>query len=158
MEPDIVVSYIVQWEDEVQWDDKVETRLETAEEVCRFLDRIATEVDADFWVLIDRGRRPSWVKRLFGLSERVLTPCFHLQKAGEVAALCFLDDAWSEYRALDPERPTDVSEETRLKLSGGELTPVDPEECMTAARAFVAAHHYIMSGKRPEWMSYRYVR
>jgi hypothetical protein len=152
MEPDIAISYIV------ELDDEEEVRLETAEEVCRFLDRIASEVDADFWVLIDRGRRPSRVKRLFGLSERVLTPCFHLQKVGEVAFLIFLDDNWSEYRTLDPERPTDVSEETRLKLSGGEPTPVDPEECMTAARAFVAAHHYIMSGKRPEWMSYRYVR
>lgn len=139
--------------------DEVETRLETAEQVCELLDRLEASPAADhLWVLIDRGRRPSWIKRLFGRSERLVTPCFYLQKAGEVAALTFLDDAWSEFRAVDADRPVEASEEVRRKLSGGEPTPADPEVCMTATRAFAAARHYLLNGARPDWMSYRYVR
>lgn len=145
------ITYIVE-------QNEVETRFETVEEVCDLLDRLETEASADFWVGIDRGRRPSWVRRLFGMSERLVTPCFSIERAGEVATLTFLDDAWSEYRAVDPDRPVDVSEELRRKVSGGEPTPADPEVCMTATRAFAAARHYLLNGVRPDWMSYRYVR
>jgi hypothetical protein len=138
--------------------DESETRLETAEQVCDLLERVAASGSADVWVLIDRGRRPSWLKRLFGFSERLVTPCFYLERAGDVATLTFLDDAWSEYRAIDPDRPAEVSEEIRHKLSGGEPTPADPDVCMAAGRAFEGARHYLLRGTRPDWMSYRYVR
>jgi hypothetical protein len=145
------LSYIVE-------QGEAETRLETVEQVCDLLDRIAASESADVSVVIDRGRRPSWLKRLFGFSERMVTPCFILQKAGGVAALTFLDEAWSEYRAIDKDRPDGISEDIRHKLSGGEPTPADPEVCMTAERAFVAARHYLRRGTRPDWLSYRYVR
>jgi hypothetical protein len=145
------LSYIVE-------QDEAETRLETVEQVCGLLDRIAASESADVSVVIDRGRRPSWLRRLFGFSERMVTPCFILQKAGGVATLTFFDEAWSEYRAIDTDRPDEISEDIRLKLSGGEPTTANPEVCMTADRAFAAARHYLLRGTRPDWLSYQYVR
>jgi hypothetical protein len=91
-------------------------------------------------------------------SEQLISPCFHLQKAGDVARLIFADDAWSEYRALDLDHPVEADEEVRLKLSMGDLGPADPEECLDAARALAAARHYLLHGERPDWLTYRYVR
>lgn len=145
------LSYIVAQND-------AETRLGTVEEVCDLLDRIAASESADVSVVIDRGRRPSWLRRLFGFSERIFAPCFLLQKAGGVAVLTFLDEAGSEYWAIDADRPDGISEDIRRKLSGGEPTPADPEVCMTADRAFAAARYYLLRGTRPDWLSYRYVR
>jgi hypothetical protein len=138
--------------------DEAETRIDTVEQVCDLLDRIAASESADVCVMIDQGRRPSWLRRLFGFSERLVTPCFVLQKAGGLAALTSLDGAWSEFRAIDTDRPDGISDEIRLKLSGGEPTPADPEVCMTADRAFAAARHYLLHGTRPDWFSYQYVR
>lgn len=85
----------------------------------------------------------------------MVTPCFKLQKAGDVAAFIFLDDAWSEYRAMDPDGLDGIGEDVGLKLSGGEPTPADPTVCMTAGRAFATARHYPLRGTRPDWLRYR---
>ena len=146
------LSYIVE-------QDEAETRLETIEQVCDLLDRIAASASAEVSVVIDRGRRPSWLKRLFGFSEKDCHPMPHFaegRRRGRTPT--FLDEAWSEYRAIDPDRPDGISEDVRLKLSGGEPTPADREVCMTADRAFEAARHYLLRGTRAEWLSYRYVR
>ena len=145
------LSYIVE-------QDEAETRLEDDRAGLRPPGSDRGKRSAEVSVVIDRGRRPSWLKRLFGFSERIVTPRLILQKAGGVAALTFLDEAWSEYRAIDPDRPDGISEDVRLKLSGGKPTPADREVCMTADRAFEAARHYLLRGTRPDWLSYRYVR
>ena len=135
-----------------------ETRFETAGAVCNFLDRVGADEAVELWVMRDPGRRRGWLQRLVGMSERLILPCFHLQKEGAAAVLTFLDDAWSEYRALDPQQRISVSEAVRMKLSCGEPTPAPPEVCLAPERAFEAAKHYLMQGERPEWLTYRYVK
>jgi hypothetical protein len=146
------LSYIVRHEDET------EIRLDTVAQVCEYLDQAAVNPTADFTVLADHGRRPSLLKRLFGLSEQMVSPCFCLARAAGAATLTFTDDNWSEYRAIDPERPSNVTADIRKRLSDGEPTPADQELCMAAARAFAAARHFMLQGVRPDWLSYRYVR
>jgi Immunity protein Imm1 len=96
--------------------------------------------------------------RLFGASDRDIEPCFWLAKAGEVAALTFLDGAWSEYRASDPAYPVQATADQQMALSCGEPTPAPPEVCLQSARALQAAIEYLQSGERPSWLTYRYVR
>jgi hypothetical protein len=144
-------SYIVE-------QDEARTRLETVEQVCELLDRIAAGETADVSVVIERVPSQSRLRRFFGFSGRTVSPCFILQKAGGAAAITFLDEAWSEYRAIDPDRPVGIGEDVRMQLSFGEPTPADPEVCMSADRAFAAARHYLLHGARPEWLSYRFVR
>ncbi len=138
--------------------DEVETPFRTAEQALEFIRQTMAGESVDLWVFVDCGVRPNRLRRLFGFSERSVTPCFQLQKCGDTATLTFLDEHWSEYRALDPHRPAAVRDEVRRRLSGGELTPADPEECMTAARALDAARDFLLNGSRPDWLSYRYVR
>ncbi len=110
-------------------------------------------------MLIDRGRRRrSWLARLLALSDRDVEPCFWLAKSGDAAAITFLDGAWSEYRATDPDRPVQVTAEQRTALSCGEPSPAPPELCLQSARAFAAAAEYLRRGERPGWLTYRYVR
>jgi hypothetical protein len=75
-----------------------------------------------------------------------------------VAALIFLDDAWSEYRAIDVERPVQPSEDVRKRTSHGEFLPYPIGECMSVERAFAAIAHYVAEGERPPWLTYRYVK
>lgn len=136
-----------------------ETCVPTTEEACRLVRLACDETDADLWVLIDHGRRQrSFLERLAGASDRDVEPCFHLEKTGEVAALTFLDGAWSEYRAMDPGHPVEATEAQRLKISGGELTPQPLEFCMDASRALEAALAYLREGERPAWLTYKYVK
>jgi hypothetical protein len=143
-------TYIFEW-------DKVDTRLQTPDQVCDFLDQVAAVQSADVSVMIDHGRQPNWFDWLLGARGSLTSPCFNLQKEGEVARLIFGDEAWSEYRAMDPEHPVEAEEDVRRKLSMGELGPAPPEECLDAGRAFGAARHYLLHGERPHWLSYRYV-
>lgn len=145
-------TYIVEWSGS-------EARLPDARRVCELLEQIVAVDAADVWVLIDHGRRQrSWLERLFGVSDRDIEPCFWLAQAGNVAALTFLDGAWSEYRATDPDRPVRATTEQRMALSGGEPTPAPLEVCLPSARAFAAAVEYLQRGERPNWLTYRYVR
>ena len=82
--------------------------------VCKRLEQIATMEVAEVLVLLDHGpRQRNWLQRLLGISDRIVEPCFWLGKAGEVAALTFLDGAWSEYRATDPAYPVEATLEQR---------------------------------------------
>jgi hypothetical protein len=138
--------------------DELQTRFTSAAEMCAHLDRLAEHDNFDVWVLLDVGRRRGWLWRLLGYNAQVLTPCFHLEKAGEFAALTFLDDAWSEYRAVDPDRGVEAPVEVRLKLSGGEPNPASPEICFSAEKALAAAKHFLLEGKKPNWLTYQFVR
>lgn len=136
-----------------------ETRSPNLESVLGLLAKVATSERAEVWVQIDHGRRRrSWLERLFGVSDRHIEPCFWLAKIGDVAALTFLDAAWSEYRATDPACPVEATEDQRLALSCGEPTPAPLEVCLRADRAFTAATEYLARGERPGWLTYRYVR
>ncbi|QEG29591.1 hypothetical protein GobsT_43890 [Gemmata obscuriglobus] len=121
--------------------------------------RAAAAEACDLWVLLDRGtRHRTWLGRLLSLPARDIEPCFWLGKAGGVAVLMFLDGAWSEYRATDPDGPAPATEAQRMALSCEEPTPAPPESCLRAERAFAAAAEYLVRGERPRWLVYQYVR
>jgi hypothetical protein len=122
------------------------------------LTRAASAEAAEVWVYRDRGpRHRTWLGRLLGSPPRDVEPCFWLAKTGGVAALTFLDGAWSEYRATDPGCPVSATEDQRRALSCGEPTPAPPEVCLRADRAFAAAAEYLARGERPGWLEYRHV-
>ena len=104
-------TYIVEW-------DGSETRVTDPARARELLQHAATPDAAELWVMIDHGpRRRSWLARLLGLIDREIEPCFCLTKRGDVAAMSFLDEVWSEYRATDPAQPT---VDQRMALSGGD--------------------------------------
>jgi hypothetical protein len=145
-------TYIVEW-------GGTESRLPNAGAVSEVLTNAASAESAELWVYLDRGpRRRTRLGHLFGSPARNIEPCFWLAKAGDVAALTFLDRAWSEYRATDPSGHTEATEAQRMALSCGEPTPAPPEMCLQADRAFAAAAEYLERGRRPDWLVYRYVR
>jgi hypothetical protein len=127
--------------------------------VCKRLVQIATMEMAEVLVLLDHGpRQRNWLQRLLRVSDRIVEPCFWLGKAGEVAALTFLDGAWSEYRATDPAYPVEATLEQRQALWCEESTPAPPEVCLQVSRALQAAIEYLRSGERPSWLAYIHVR
>jgi hypothetical protein len=135
-----------------------ETRLPDAAAVREVLTRAAAAESCELWVLLDRGpRRRSWLGRLLGTPARDVEPCFWLGKVGGVAVLTFLDGAWSEYRATDPDGPAAATEAERVALSCGESTQAPPELCLWAGRAFAAVAEYLLRGERPGWLAYKYV-
>lgn len=100
------------------------------------------------------GLRPWW-QRLLG-AKYYVDHFFSLEWSGEFAALIFFDEKVSEYRALDKAVPVVPPEATRRRISHGEPdAPV--EECMKKSRAFDALDEFLESGKRPDWIEYRYV-
>ena len=105
----------------------------------------------------DIGGR-SWVSRfVFGLHSRLLLMHFAVEWSGDVASLIFLDDAASEHRALDRERPVQADEATRIAIAHGEVTPHPLDQCVALDRAQQAIEEYLRTGVRPEWLQYDYV-
>jgi hypothetical protein len=107
-------------------------------------------------VYADGGPRPWW-HRLFGLQRRFVLCYFMLEWCGDYASLMFLDENWSEYRAIDEAHPVNPSEEIRVKIAHGEVIPHPVNECMKKERAFAAVRAFLDSGLRPEWLKYRFV-
>jgi hypothetical protein len=137
---------------------ETETRLPDSASAGAHLRQLAVAETFEVWVKIDHGHRPrGFLGRLFGLSDRDIEPCFWLAKAGDVAALTFLDARWSEYRATDPAGPVEATVDQRRALSCGELTPASPEVCLRAERALEAAVEYLQTGARPSWLTYHSV-
>jgi len=137
---------------------ELETRLHDLASACQKLKQVVSEDTAELWVNIDHGfRRRNFLERLFGVSDRRIEICFWLAKAGDVAAITFLDGAESEYNATDLDYPTRPTAEQRMALSRGELTPAPVEVCLQADRAIRAAIEYLESGQRPGWLVYRCV-
>lgn len=102
----------------------------------------------------DIGGR-SWVSRfVFGLHPRLLLVHFAVEWSGDVASLIFFDDAVSEHRALDRERPVQADEVTRKAIAHGEVTPYPLDQCMTLGRAQQATEEYLKTGVRPQWLQY----
>ena len=105
----------------------------------------------------DVGGR-SWVSRfVFGLHPRSLLMHFAVEWSGEVASLIFFDDAVSEYRAIDRERPIQADKLARKAIAHGEVTPHPLDQCMALGRAQQAIDEYLKTGVRPEWLQYEYV-
>ncbi len=145
-------AYIVEWNGS-------ESRLADSAHVRDLLKSAEAAEHAEVWVKLDRGpRRRNWIERLLGMNDRDIEPCFWLAKSGPVAALTFVDGAGSEYRAIDPDGPTEASMAQRMALSCGEPTAAPEEVCLQASRAFEAATEYLQSGERPGWLIYRYVQ
>ena len=135
--------------------DDVQTEFPTAEALVAHLAALEQEASGHLWVLTDRGPTKGW-RRFFG-PKRDVTPCFTVEWDTGFASLIFLDDSWSEYRAIDSGQPVSPSEEIRLRISHGEPTPHPTEQCMDKARAFAAMREFIASGDRPDWLTYKHV-
>ena len=107
-------------------------------------------------VSYDDGPRPRW-QQLFGLAPRSASGFAALEWAGDFASLIFLDNNWSEHRALDTQHPVDPPDVVRTQIAHGELAHHPTSECMAKARAFQALQEALQSGNRPGWLSYRFV-
>jgi hypothetical protein len=57
-----------------------------------------------------------------------------------------LDDAWSEYRAIDGESRVTPSEKVRRDIAHGELLPQLTERCIEKAGAFAAMCDFLGQG------------
>lgn len=77
--------------------------------------------------------------------------------SGDVASLIFFDNAASEYRAKDAEKPITADEVARKAIAHGEVALHPPEQCMSLGRARQAINEYLKTGVRPEWLQYEYV-
>ena len=105
----------------------------------------------------DVGGRSWFLRFVFGLHPRFLQMHFTIEWSSEVASLIFLDDAASEYRAKDTEKPILADEATRKTIAHGEVTPHPLEQCMSLGRTRQAIDEYLKTGVRPEWLQYEYV-
>ena len=135
----------------------LEHRFAAIPELDGFLATVEQQDKVDLFVQVDLGPTGK-ISRFFGGPKRHLQPCFNLQKAGTWARLTFLDGAWSEHRASDPEQQTapDAAALEALVDPGESLSTT---ECLTAARAFQAAREFLRQhGRRPSWLTYRYVK
>jgi len=105
----------------------------------------------------DVGGR-SWVARfVFGSHPRLLLMHFAVEWSGGVASLIFIDNAASEHRALDRERPIQADAVARKAIAQGEVTPHPLNQCIALGRAQQAIGEYLKTGVRPEWLQYDYV-
>lgn len=104
----------------------------------------------------DVGGR-SWFSRFLGLHPRFLLMRFAIEWSGDVASLIFFDDAVSEYRAKDAERPIPADEVARKAIAHGEPDAHPLDQCMALVRAREAIEEYMRSGTRPGWLQYQYV-
>ena len=138
-----------------QFDCDGETRtLATAADVADAVRRCRTVPAGTLWISFDDGPRPWW-QRFLGASPRYVSGFATITWSDGFAILMFLDDAWSEFRASDPEQPVEPALAIRERLANGEPSPPAPEECMSAERAFDAVLEALGSGSRPRWLRYQ---
>ena len=135
--------------------DEVEQRFDSKEKIAAFLTSIEQQSKGHVSVLIDHGPRKGW-RRFLG-AKRDVSPCFAAEWDSRYASLIFLDDAWSEYRAIDVSHPVAPCEEVRRAVAHGELIPHPIAECMEKARAFTLMQDFLIRGGRPEWLTYNFV-
>lgn len=135
--------------------DEVETRFGTDERLAVHVSEVERQARGGLRILIDHGPVTGW-RRWLG-AKRDVTPGLSVEWDSEYASLIFLDDVWSEYRAIDATHPVVPSEEVRRNIAQGELSPHPLEECMEKARAFIAIREFINDGNRPDWLTYKYV-
>src|SRR5512147_2971491 len=132
-------------------------RFTTIPELDGFLASLEQQDKVDLFVEIDLGATGK-LSRFLGGPKREVQPCFNLRKAGAWAWLTSFDGAWSEHRALDPEQQA-TPDASALQALADPGEPVSPTECLTAARAFRAARESLsQDGRRPSWLTYRYVK
>ena len=141
-----------------------------ADEVLESLD--TTELQSagkhisKFVDLLDSGRLAiyqdvgelNWFHRLVRGGTRDYQHHAFLEWCDGFASLIFVDDAGSEYHAIDPQFDTSlINADTRSKISHGELTPHPAELCLKLERAIQAILSYLDKLERPDWIDYKYV-
>ena len=126
------------------------------DEVSEAIKSAETLPEGKLWAGRDGGARPWW-HRLFGTQKRYVDSLFSLEWCSDAASLIFHDRDWNEYRALKPIDAPSFSEEIRLKISHGEVKPVDENECINKDLAFKAISELVDSGIRPNWLQYKFV-
>ncbi|MFC1851247.1 hypothetical protein ACFL27_13710 [candidate division CSSED10-310 bacterium] len=102
------------------------------------------------------GPRPWW-HRIFG-TDRFIRSYFICEWYGDFAAIIFLDEKGSEYRAIDEENQTNVDVEVRKNISFGNYVALQEIYCLTKRRAFSALIEFIETGIRPDWLSYKFFK
>ena len=136
--------------------DEVEARFDSKEQIAAYLSGIEQQPRGHVWVLTDHGPIKGW-RRFLGL-KCVVSPCFTVEWDSDYASLIFLDDVWSEYRAMDVSHPVAPNEEVRRRIAHGEVGPHPTASCMEKARAFAAIRYFLIQGVRPDWLTYNCVR
>jgi hypothetical protein len=106
----------------------------------------------------DVGERSWFARKILCMPSRMQAPRFALEWSDGIGSLIFLDDAVSEYRAIDSKHPIEATQEVRTRISHGELAPHPSEECLSLDRALKAIEEFLQAGQRPDWLEYRYVR
>ena len=127
------------------------------EDVLPCLARLFTENGSGRIVISEDVGGRSWLPRLLGLAPRISQMHLAIEWSSDVASLIFFDDAASEYRAKDPERPIQTDEDTRRAIAHGELKPHPLDECLGLVRAREAIQEFMRTGDRPNWLQYEYV-
>ena len=136
--------------------DEVDHAFATSADLEPFLADLESKDSVDLFVTIDLGPSKKWT-RFLGGPKRDFLPCFGLRTAAHWACLTFLDDSGSEYRAIDADQDA-VPGAKALETLADDGEPVEPKECLLAARAFRAIREYLNENcQRPSWLMSRYV-
>ncbi|WP_299769039.1 hypothetical protein [uncultured Pseudoteredinibacter sp.] len=105
----------------------------------------------------DDGFRPKWQQFVFG-AKIYIRSYFMIEWANNTCALIFHDHSDSEYRALSPSEPEDLSVHTRTKISFGEPEALDRKYCMTKEMSAKVVREFLELGVRPKWLEYEFVK
>lgn len=104
----------------------------------------------------DAGDRPI-LHRLLGAKIWV-AGLFSVEWSNNVAALFFLDENMSEYRAIDKESPVAPwSRADRSQLRFGENEPIDERYLLSKSRATKALESFLETSKRPSWLDFEFI-
>ncbi len=103
----------------------------------------------------DGGDRPFW-HRLFGARIWVVG-YFSVEWYNGIAALMFLDDNMSEYRAVDRQPVLDYSQSDHNRIRFGGDEPIDRRFTMSTTRAKEAIKQFLQTSRRPSWLDYELV-
>ena len=103
----------------------------------------------------DGGDRPFW-HRLFGAKIWVVG-YFSVEWCNDIAALMFLDENASEYRAVDREAAPDYSQSDHDRIRFGDDEPIDRRFIMSTTRAKEAIEQFLKTSQRPSWLDYEFV-
>jgi len=145
-------EYVVEFED-LRWE-----RFKCKAHLLRFFDSKQAESFINLTVFAYHGERHSWLRRILGLGQTDIELCLTISKVDQYASIIFADENGSVYWAIDEVYPVYPMDDVRLALAMGELTPISLEWCMDAKRALQAVRDFIENGRRPEWLSYHFVK
>ncbi len=136
-------------ESDIELTNILEVRLQINEALCSSKGSVS--------LAADDGQRPWWQRFIFGTKIYVRS-YFLFEWFEETCGLIFQDEDASEYRVLSNEQPKDTSEDIRKQISFGEYKLLETKYCITKETALKAIDDFLESGKRPDWLEYKFVK